>query len=168
MTKLVILSITLWLLSSCSIFSAPNTLTIDKNTGPIKISSCVKFAQQKVTVFYERKKSGGGSYKGDVAFSFKPQTLLESGNKESCKSYSNVTFKDILNNTIADTGRFKIAISLKLVIDSNVFHGRGESGFYNSFGDFLSNNIQVARKIALELAIKKAMNKASVASKERK
>lgn len=159
MIKLFILAIFLWLLPSCSFFSAPKTLTIGEKSDLIKLPSCIKFTQDKVTVFYERKHSDGTSYKGNVAFSFSPLNLLKVSSEDACKAYTVVTFKDVYNNTVADTGRFKVVISLKLIKGSDVFMGRGESKFHNSFGDFLNNNTQEARKEALESAIEMAMSK---------
>lgn len=96
-------------------------------------------------------------YKGDIAFSFRPAELIQAQKVDGCSVYKNVLLEEVLNNTVADTGRFKIQISLKLKTDGGTFTGRGESQFYNSFGDFSGSKTQLARKEALESALKLAI-----------
>ncbi|MHC9511312.1 hypothetical protein [Kangiella sp. M94] len=158
MIKLLTIIISIWGLASCSIFSAPKTLVIGENSEPIEVFSCISFKQDKVTVFYKRYKRGGEVYKGDIAFSFRPDNLIKVDSRAVCTSYKKVLLEDVLNYTVGDTGSFKVVISLKLITDTGTFEGRGESVFYNSFSDISGDRTQQARKEALEAAIKLAVS----------
>ncbi|WP_156823028.1 hypothetical protein [Kangiella aquimarina] len=157
MIKRFIICTMVWLLPSCSTFKAPDNLQAVDQSGFIKINSCLKFEQEEVDVFYKRYKPERGVYKGDIAFSFRPEQLIQAQKVDGCSVNKNVLLEEVLNNTVTDTGRFKIQITLKLKTDAGTFTGRGESQFYNSFGDFSGNKTQQARIEALEAALKLAI-----------